>query len=166
MSLFLRLALRNVFRNRARTTVALLAIAAGCAALHVEDHPGARVFVVEMRCVDEDLLIVFNGQINMFEKNGRFVARVLVQANFADTQHVGTIQELRNYLEYLAGQVHVFGFFGVDAEPCEVLDAVLRGSLGFELGQLTKIIVETFDTAAIESGPKRGLADRHAAHSG
>ena len=35
MRLFLRLALRNVFRNRARTVVALLAIAAGCAALIV-----------------------------------------------------------------------------------------------------------------------------------
>ena len=35
MSLFLRLAARNVFRNRARTAVALLAIAAGCAALIV-----------------------------------------------------------------------------------------------------------------------------------
>jgi putative ABC transport system permease protein len=35
LSLFLRLALRNVFRNRARTAVALLAIAAGCAALIV-----------------------------------------------------------------------------------------------------------------------------------
>jgi len=33
MILFLRLALRNVFRNRTRTAVALLAIAAGCAAL-------------------------------------------------------------------------------------------------------------------------------------
>ena len=33
--LFLRLAVRNVFRNRMRTTVALLAIAAGCAALIV-----------------------------------------------------------------------------------------------------------------------------------
>lgn len=35
MTLFLRLALRNVFRNRARTAVAILAIAAGCAALIV-----------------------------------------------------------------------------------------------------------------------------------
>ena len=35
MRLFLKLALRNVFRNGVRTTVALLAIAAGCAALIV-----------------------------------------------------------------------------------------------------------------------------------
>ena len=34
-SLFLRLAIRNVFRNRVRTAIALLAIAAGCAALMV-----------------------------------------------------------------------------------------------------------------------------------
>lgn len=35
MRLFVRLALRNVFRNRVRTAVAILAIAAGCAALIV-----------------------------------------------------------------------------------------------------------------------------------
>ena len=35
MTLFLALALRNVFRNRVRTAVALLAIATGCAALIV-----------------------------------------------------------------------------------------------------------------------------------
>src|SRR5262249_48610962 len=33
MSLFLRLAMRNIFRNRTRTLVTLLSISAGCAAL-------------------------------------------------------------------------------------------------------------------------------------
>ena len=62
MSLFLRLALRNVFRNRARTAVALLAIAVGCAALIVNGGVIYNIFT-ELR---EDAIRGRHGHLQIY----------------------------------------------------------------------------------------------------
>ncbi len=62
MSLFLRLALRNVFRNRLRTAIALLAIAAGCAALIVNGGVIYNIFA-ELR---EDAIRGRHGHLQIY----------------------------------------------------------------------------------------------------
>ena len=64
MRLFLRLALRNVFRNRLRTAIALLAIAAGCAALIVNGGVIYNIFG-ELR---EDAVRGRHGHIQVYKK--------------------------------------------------------------------------------------------------
>ena len=46
------------------------------------------ILVLQMRRVDQDQLVGLHGQIDVFLKDGRFVARVLVQADFADAEDV------------------------------------------------------------------------------
>ena len=62
MSLFLRLALRNVFRHNTRTAVALLAIAAGCAALIVNGGVIYNIFA-ELR---EDAIRGRHGHLQVY----------------------------------------------------------------------------------------------------
>jgi putative ABC transport system permease protein len=64
VNLFFRLALRNVFRNRLRSLVALLAIAAGCAALIVN---GGIVFNI-FRELREDAILGQYGHIQIFKR--------------------------------------------------------------------------------------------------
>jgi putative ABC transport system permease protein len=64
MSLFLRLALRNIFRNRIRTYIALLAIAAGCAALIVN---GGVVFNI-FRELREDAIHGRQGHLQIYKR--------------------------------------------------------------------------------------------------
>ena len=56
---------------------------------HIENHSRAVVFIFQVRRVNQDLLIEFFGQLNVFQKHDRFVARVFVEADFADAQHAG-----------------------------------------------------------------------------
>jgi putative ABC transport system permease protein len=64
MSLFVSLALRNVFRNRLRTYVALLAIAAGCAALILN---GGVVFNI-FRELREDAIHSRHGHLQIYRR--------------------------------------------------------------------------------------------------
>ncbi len=63
MKLFLRLALRNVFRNGIRTTVALLAIATGCAALIVNGGVIYNIF----RELQEDAILGRHGHLQIYK---------------------------------------------------------------------------------------------------
>ena len=60
---------------------------------HINDHPGAFEFVLEMGRVNKDQLIGFHGQIHMFLKNGGFVWRVLVETDFANAKHTRLVQK-------------------------------------------------------------------------
>ena len=98
----------------------------------------------------------------MLLKHRGLVAGVLVQADLADPQHAGPIQELGDHRDHLAGQRHVLGFLGVDAEPAQVGDPELRGPADLELGQLPEIIAKPLDARAIKPRPKRRLGHHHA----
>jgi putative ABC transport system permease protein len=76
MSLFLNLALRNIFRNRVRTYIALLAIATGCAALILN---GGIVFNIfgELR---EDAIHSRHGHLQIYRRG-------YSEAHLEDPQH-------------------------------------------------------------------------------
>ena len=108
--------------------------------------------------MDKDELIGFDGQIDMFLKNGGFIARILVEPNLADAQHAGLLEKLGNHGDDFAGKGDILGFFGIDAEPAIVLDAKLGRPLGLDFDKLPKIIAKSLDAAPIEAGPKSRLA--------
>ena len=56
---------------------------------HVENQPRAFELVLEMRRVDEDELVVPRGEVDVHFQDLHFVARILVQPDFADAEHVG-----------------------------------------------------------------------------
>jgi len=64
MSLFVNLALRNVFRNRLRTYIALLAIAAGCAALILNGGVVSNIF----RELREDAIHSRHGHLQIYRR--------------------------------------------------------------------------------------------------
>ncbi len=80
---------------------------------HIQDHARALVLVFQVRRVNEDLLLVPHSQIDVFEEDSGFVACVLIQADLADTQHVGLVEKLRNHGDDFARQRHVLGFFAL-----------------------------------------------------
>ena len=51
------------------------------------------------------------------EQRGHFVAGALVQADLADAQARGPLEELGQQGDDLAGEADVFGLLGVDAHP-------------------------------------------------
>src|SRR5262249_40391898 len=63
-------------------------------------------------------------------------------------------------------ETDILSLFGVDAQPAEVLQAVLCRPLWLDLGELAEVIAKAINRAAVEAGPKRRLAHRHAAHLG
>ena len=102
-------------------------------------------FVFEMRRVDGELQLIVPGRkINVPLQHFDFISAVLVQADFADAQYGGAIQEIRNDREDIVGKFEVLGFLRVDAQPAEVRG---RPNLAARLGSCSvnwqKIIVKT-----------------------
>jgi len=95
---------------------------------HVQDHSRALVFVLQVRRVNEYRLVVSNRQFHVLLENDCFVAGVFVEPNFSDSEYIRTVEKFWNELEYFTGEFDVFGFFGVDAQPSEMLNAVLGGT--------------------------------------
>ena len=106
MKLFLRLALRNVFRNRVRTLVALLAIASGCAALIVNGGVIYNIFA-ELR---EDAIRGRHGHLQVYrngysENHRRQPGRYLIPREetervlqlLAEQEHVERVTRRRNF---------------------------------------------------------------------
>ena len=52
-----------------------------------------------------------------FSRIEHFVARVLVQADLADSEHIRPVQETGDDLQHIVRQRQVLGFLGIDAEP-------------------------------------------------
>jgi len=126
MSLFLRLAFRNVFRNRIRTVVALLAIACGCAALIVNGGVIYNIFA-ELR---EDAIRGRHGHLQIYregyvehhldlpggymiprEESDRIVARL---KELPGVEHVTRRREFSGMVA--AGDRYV-AFVGIGVEP-------------------------------------------------
>ena len=119
-----------------------------------------------MRRVDQDELIVARSKIDVPFQHFQFIARVFVQTDFADAQHIRAVQELGNNVDDLLGQFEVLGFFGVDAQPAKVGQAELGSALGLVLGQLAELIKKPIYGTAVESGPKRRFANGGTTGSG
>ena len=100
----------------------------------------------------------------MFAKNRGFVFCVFVEADFADAQHAGAVDEFGDHGDHFPRQRDVLGFLGVDAQPGVMLNPRPAGPRRFEFGQLAKVIAKTVDAAAVESRPERRFADGDAAH--
>ena len=62
----------------------------------VHDKPRALELVFEVRRVDQDHLVVPRGEVDVHLEDLQFVPRVLVQADFADAQHVGPVEKFGN----------------------------------------------------------------------
>jgi putative ABC transport system permease protein len=124
--LLLKLALRNVFRNRARTAVALLAIAAGCAALIVNGGVIYNIFA-ELR---EDAIRGRHGHLQIYHKGysehylrepGRYMIprevsqRVIEQLR--GTAHVELVTRQREFSGMVASGDRYVAFVGIGVEP-------------------------------------------------
>ncbi len=128
MRLFLLLALRNVFRNRARTAVALLAIAAGCAALIVNGGVIYNIF----RELREDAIHGRHGHIQIYrrgyaENHLREPARYLVPKGESDRvvalaralPHVARVTRRREFVGMVSRGDRYVAFVGIGVEPEE-----------------------------------------------
>jgi putative ABC transport system permease protein len=122
------LALRNVFRNRARTAVALLAIAAGCAALIVNGGVIYNIF----RELREDAIHGRHGHIQVYrrgylENHRRSPARYLIPAEEAERvvalvrsiPHVARVTKRREFTGMISREDRYVAFVGIGVEPEE-----------------------------------------------
>jgi putative ABC transport system permease protein len=126
MSLFLRLALRNVFRNRVRTSIALSAIAAGCAALIVNGGVIHDIFA-ELR---EDAIHGRHGHLQIYrrgygEEHLREPQRYLLPADetarilelVRDVPGVARATRRREFSGMVASGTRYVAFVGIGVEP-------------------------------------------------
>jgi len=118
--------------------------------------PGALSLSFEVRGVDEDELIISRREVHVHLQNLHFIARILVLADFADSQHIGTVEKFRDERDDLPGQRHILRLLGIDAKPGEMGQAEPRGPLRLMLGQLAEIIVNP--AADERSNPPRTRA--------
>ena len=126
MSLFLRLALRNVFRNRVRTTLALLAIASGCAALIVNGGVIYNIFA-ELR---EDAIRSRHGHLQVHRSGyaaghlrdpGRYLVpadetRTVVE-RIAALEHVDRVTRRRQFSGMVVSGERYVSFVGIGSTP-------------------------------------------------
>lgn len=133
---------------------------------HIQDHPGTLELILEVRRVDQNLLVEFDGKIEMLHENRGFVAGVFVEPDLTDSEHPRSVEELGDHGDDFPRQGDIFRFLGVNAEPSVVLNTELGRPLRFELSQLAEIIAKTLDAPSIEAGPERRFAHCDAAHFG
>ncbi len=126
MRLFVLLALRNVFRDRTRTAVAILAIAAGCAALIVN---GGVIFNI-FRELREDAIRGRHGHLQIYrrgytEGHLRDPGRFLVPSDEADRAialvrglpHVEWVTRRREFSGMISRGDRYVAFVGIGVEP-------------------------------------------------
>jgi len=126
MKLFLSLALRNVFRNRLRTMIALLAIAVGCAALILNGGIIVNIF----RELREDAIRGRHGHLQIYangysEKHLQTPERYLVSAGqtsrilelVGSNPRVLRATRRRNFSGLISNNERYVPFLGVGVEP-------------------------------------------------
>lgn len=167
MTLLLKLALRNIFRNRARTAVALLSIAVGCAALIVNGGVIYNIFA-ELR---EDAIRGRHGHLQIYRKgysehhlrepahyliprdvSGRVVELVRGMA------HVELVTRQREFSGMIASGDRYVAFVGIGVEP--EMDLELSRHTTLRRGQALAVD-EPYGVAA-----GLGLAERFAGEPG
>ena len=75
----------------------------------IEDQPRALELVLEVRRVDEDELVVPRREVDVLLEHLQFVARVLVQPDLADAEHVRPVEKLRDDAQHFVRERHVLG---------------------------------------------------------
>jgi putative ABC transport system permease protein len=128
VKLFFTLALRNVFRNRARTAVALLAIATGCAALIVNGGVIYNIF----RELREDAIHGRHGHIQVYRRgytdnHRREPSQCLIPADEAQRivalvktiPHVARVTRRREFTGMLSRADRYVAFVGIGVEPAD-----------------------------------------------
>jgi putative ABC transport system permease protein len=128
MTLFLRLALRNVFRNRLRSAIALLAIAAGCAALIVNGGVIYNIFA-ELR---EDAIRGRHGHLQLYRAGysdhylsdpGRYLIDPSVAeralAIVREVPGVERVTRRREFSGMIAAGERYVAFVGIGVDPEE-----------------------------------------------
>ncbi len=126
MKLFVALALRNVFRNRVRTSVALMAIAIGCAALIVNGGVIYNIF----RELREDAIHGRHGHLQVYragytDNHRRDPRRYLLPAGEAarivalieQTPHVARVTRRREFTGMISRDDRYVAFVGIGVEP-------------------------------------------------
>jgi putative ABC transport system permease protein len=130
VKLFLALAVRNVFRNGVRTSIALLAIAAGCAALIVNGGVIYNIF----RELREDAIHGRHGHIQIYRRgytdnHRREPQRYLLDADEADRivalvrslPHVERVTRRREFTGMISREDRFVAFVGLGVEADEDL---------------------------------------------
>ena len=125
----------------------------------IDDEPRTLELVFEVRRMDENQLVVLHREVDVLLKDVEFIARIAVQADFADTEDVGFREELGDHRKHIGGEGEIFGFLGVDAEPGKMRQEKLRGARGLILRELAKIVTKAINRAAIVASPEGGFAD-------
>ena len=98
-------------------------------------------------------------EVNVHFEHFHLVARILVQPDLADADHVRTFEKFRDERDDVAREFHVLGLFGIDAKPTEVWQAELRGALGFVFSQLAEVVVKPVRRTAIKARPECRLTN-------
>ena len=133
----------------------------GLEAIH--DEARALTLILEVRCVHENHLVILHREGDVLLEHLHLIARVLVEADFADAEHRRGFQKFWDEREDVGGERHVFRLLRIDAEPRVMRQAVLGGALGLMLRQLAEVVVEAIGRLAVEARPESWLADRRAA---
>lgn len=66
----------------------------------------------------------------MLFQYGDFIAAVLVQSDFADTQYIGPVQIFRQESQDFLRQRKIFGFLRIQSDPAVMLYAETRSASG------------------------------------
>lgn len=123
-------------------------------------------FILQMRRMDENHLVIVDGHLNLLFEDRFFVGRRLVKADLTDAEHVRFVEELRHFRQHLSRECWVLSFLWIDGHPREVLNSVEGCSGWFGRRQLVEVVDERFGVLAIKTGPKRGLGDGDDARHG
>ena len=126
---------------------------------HIDDQPGSLELVLKVRCVDENHLVLSRREVHVHFQHLHFIARIFVQPDFANPEHVGFVEEFGDQRDDVRGQFDVLGFLRVNAQPGEMRQSELRGAIRLMLGQLAEVIVEAVGGRTVKAGPERRLAN-------
>ena len=74
---------------------------------HVNDQARPLPFVLQVRSVDENELVVTRRQIDVQFQHFHFVAGIFVQPDLADAKHIGPVQEFWNNRQHFLRQLHI-----------------------------------------------------------
>jgi hypothetical protein len=97
----------------------------------VDDEARALELVLQVRRVDEDELVVLHREVDVLLEHLELVARVAVEADFADAEDVGLRARNSGIIASTSrGEAEVLGLLRVDAEPGEMRQEKLRGARG------------------------------------